>query len=118
MCMTTKQREFVESIERNTKGLSAVSTGICPGCEQCRTEYGVRIDGREPTMAEFEEQWSTQEALCEPYFSWARCELCGSPLGGNREPWHAIDDATGKIIHGDHCCVDCTLYLANGDLPA
>ena len=143
MCLTKKQQRFVYAIERNTRGLTAVTTGICPGCEQCRDEYGRPVkcsacdgkgyvigdlfqdqdcpicDGtgqRPPTMEEFEEQWSTQEALCEPSFSWSGCDLCDSTLGGNMEPWHAVD-ANNEIIHGEHACVDCVLYLANGDLP-
>lgn len=140
MCMTKKQQRFVDAIERNTEGMTAVSTGICPGCEQCRDEYGRPVrcecqdnpendgepdpdceqcDGtgqRPPTMEEFEEQWSTQEAYCEPFFSWSGCDLCDSRLGGNFEVWHAVD-ANNEIFHGEHACTDCVMYLANGDLP-
>jgi len=151
MCdtLTRKQKRFVEAIERNTQGLTAVSTGPCPGCEQCRDEYGVKVrcecqdkpenegepdpdcddcDGkgvRLPTMAEFEEQWSSGKAISEGEFSHSGCDLCGSTLGGTFEPWHAclpVVDAAGQlvryeIIHGDRACVDCVMYLANGDLP-
>jgi len=140
MCLTKKQQKFVDAIERNTQGLTAVSTGICPGCAQCRDEYGVKVrcecqdrpsnhfepdpdcedcEGkgkREPTMEEFEEQCSTQESLCEAEFSWQGCDLCDSGLGGTFEPWHAVD-ANNEIIHGERACVDCMLWLANGDLP-
>ena len=137
MCLTKKQQKFVDAIEQNTKGLTAVSTGICPGCEQCRDEYGKRVpcgkcaagligdedcpdcDGRgwrEPTMEEFDEQCSTQEALCEGEFSWQGCDLCDSGLGGTFEPWHACD-VNNEIIHGERACVTCVMYLANGDLP-
>ena len=151
--LTAKQRDYVESIERNTAGLTAISTGPCPGCEQCRDEYGIPVpceckarsggdfpdceachestctdcplicdncDGRgnrPPTMAEFEEQWHNGETVCEGSFSHQGCDLCGSSLRGTMEPWHAID-ANGEIIHGEHACVDCALYLANGDLTA
>jgi len=137
MCLTKKQQRFVDAIERNTEGLTAVSTGICPGCEQCRDEYGRPVpcgkcaagligdedcphcDGtghRPPTLEEFEEQWSTQEAYCEPYFSWSGCDLCDSSLGGNMEPWHGVDE-NNEIMHFEHACTDCVVYLANGDLP-
>jgi hypothetical protein len=137
--LTRKQREFVESIERNTEGLTFVSTGVCPGCEQCRDELDIKTpcecggesnwpegefycddcDGkgeRSLTMAEFEEQWHNGEICDESGFSWQGCDLCGSSLGGNMSVWHAIDK-DGNIIHGEHACVDCVVYLANGDLP-
>lgn len=44
------------------------------------------------------------------------CDLCGSMLGGDR---HYIQ----AVINGEHvpdagrACVDCTLYMANGDEP-
>lgn len=132
--LTREQREFVLAIDANTEGLTAVSTGPCPGCETCRNEYGVKVPCeckgeaekycdacddkgvRPPTMAEFEEQWHSDELCCEGFFSWQGCDLCGSPLGGNFELWHAVD-ANGEIIHGENACVDCVCYLANGDLP-
>jgi len=132
--MNRTAEEFIEAIARNTEGLEAVSTGICPGCSQCLDEYGKPVpceckgeepdcpkcDGRgerQPTPDEFEDQWSTGEVFAEPFFSWHRCDLCGSTLGGDREPWHAVDKASGKIIHGERACVDCMIFLANGQLP-
>jgi hypothetical protein len=141
--LTRKQQEFINVIEANVKGLTAVSVGVCPGCEQCRSEYGTKVtcrfckgtgytrvrpwgvvdcpccDGegkRLPTMEEFEQQWGNGAVYSEPSFSWSGCDLCGSDLGGDFEPWHAID-AGGEIIHGNHACQDCICYLANGDLP-
>ena len=32
--------EFTEAVERGLKGLTAVSTGICPGCDECREGVG------------------------------------------------------------------------------
>ena len=55
-------------------------------------------------------------SFAEPSFSPCGCEICGSSLGGNFEPWHGVGD-NGEIVHGDQACVDCTFYLANGDLP-
>ena len=69
--LTEKQKAYIERIEHYTKGLTAVSTGICPGCEKCIDSYGIEIececgedddcelcDGtgkRKPTQEEFEE---------------------------------------------------------------
>lgn len=109
--LTAKQRDFVIAIDANTEGLDAVSTGVCPGCETCRDEYG-------PDMSEeeFDEALSSGKIVAEPFFSWHGCDLCGSSLGGNFEPWYAVDK-NGEITHGDRACVDCVVYLANGDLP-
>ncbi len=58
-------------------------------------------------------------------FSWSPCDLCGSPLGGERfHVAHADDDTAkypldGVLIPVDRfrCCTDCALYVANGTLP-
>ena len=102
---------FVAGIVASTQGLSAVSTGICPSCDECRQEYAP-----DATPEEVEELWQTGKVYAEPSFSWHGCDICGSRLGGEFEPWHAID-ANGDLIHGDRACVDCVVYLANGDQP-
>ena len=102
---------FVARINRNTKGLKAVSTGCCPDCETCRDEYA-----HDSTMAEYNALLESGRLIQDPFFSWQGCDLCGSTLGGNFEPWHAIDK-NGDVMHGDRACVDCICYLANGDLP-
>jgi len=50
----------------------------------------------------------------EGFFSWSPCDVCGSGLGGNRYAGHMLVD--GKLCHID-VCVDCVMYIANGDLP-
>ncbi|MDD4988506.1 MAG: hypothetical protein PHS68_06400 [Candidatus Izemoplasmatales bacterium] len=130
--LTEKQKEYIERIERNTKGLTAISTGICPGCEKCLDDFGIRIEcecggdddcelcngfgKRKPTEEEFEDQCSNEDAYDEGCFSWSSCDLCGCPLGGSRVVWHGVDK-DGNIVHGDHACVDCMMYLANGEVP-
>ncbi|MCH8969536.1 MAG: hypothetical protein IIA66_10520 [Planctomycetes bacterium] len=104
-------RAFIAGVASGCEGLAFVSTGICPGCETCREEYAP-----DATPDGFEQLWQSGEVFAEPSFSPCGCEICGSTLGGNFEPWHAVDD-NGEIIHGDRACVDCLLYLANGDLP-
>ena len=130
--LTEKQKEYIERIERNTKGLTYISTGICPGCEKCLDDFGIRIEcecggdddcelcngfgKRKPTEEEFEDQWSNEDAYDEGGFSWSSCDLCGCPLGGNREVWHGVDK-DGNIFHGDYACTNCIMYLANGEVP-
>jgi len=89
---------YVERVEFYLKGLEFVSTGPCPGCEEC---------------AEFFPDGQDGESVCEPWFSWSPCEICNRPLGGNREPWHGVLD--GEIVHGS-CCVDCVYFLNYGQL--
>ncbi len=106
---TTTPSPFALAVEAGLAGLTAVSPGICPGCETCRDELGY------DSLAELEIAWENGEAPNEPHFSWRPCECCGSHLGGDREPAHGIDE-NGDIVHFS-VCVDCVLYLANGDEP-
>ncbi len=58
----------------------------------------------------------------EESFSWVSCGICRTTLGGNRCTWHWIrgGDENGKggdIVHEDNMCMDCVLFLANGDEP-
>lgn len=66
--------------------------------------------------------WPTAELVpgcdddCESGFSWAECDGCSSTLGGDRHPAVAMLD--GKVIAEDlGICVDCLMYVANGDEP-
>lgn len=113
--VATMSGRWVEDFESNTKGLKALSTGLCPGCKECVQAHG--FDPEEPgQMDAFEAEWSSGKAYSEPSFSWAACELCNSPLGGDREPYHWIGE-DGQIVHGDGACIDCVAYLANGEVP-
>lgn len=86
---------YTEAVERNLEGLEAVSTGGYSACPDCDIE-----------------EWDDDGP--EPFFSWSACETCGSTLGGDRHPAHALID--GELIHLN-TCVDCVTYLANGDEP-
>ena len=99
---------YTDAVERELEGLTAVSSGLCPGCEQCASDKGMELD-------EFSEALECGEIADEPSFSWSRCECCGSSLGGDRHPAHAIT-GDGQLIHFE-ICVDCLFYLAYGDEP-
>lgn len=133
---------YTDRVAHNLNGCEAVSAGVCPGCDTCRGEFGeyrvtsdydeqerefysfkARADERYDTeeLAEqasrsaFDEDWCNGDAPSESHFSWWPCDICGSRLGGDREVWHYVAD--GKLRHGAGACVDCIVYLANGDEP-
>lgn len=49
-------------------------------------------------------------------FSWCSCECCGSELGGDRFRACYYNPET-KETDDLEICVDCLMYIANGDLP-
>lgn len=53
-------------------------------------------------------------ALGESSFSWSSCDTCGSQLGGDRYETTGMLD--GDVVSMDSC-VDCVMYIANGDIP-
>lgn len=96
----TQFETYKQAVEHNLKGLSFVSTGACPGCDECGLSD-------EPTEQE-------RELAEEPSFSWSACEACGSSLGGNRHPAHGIME-DGAILHLS-ICMDCLYFLNYGQL--
>lgn len=112
---------YTDAVERGLEGLQAVSTGPCPGCETCAENYGFETD--EQGMAAFRKAWQSGDVESVASFSWSGCDICGTSLGVDTECWHAIagkpgDDLKGReILHFQSACVDCVMYLANGDEP-
>lgn len=49
----------------------------------------------------------------ESYFSWHRCDICDSSLGGSRSDSHAFYN--GALIHL-RVCSDCVYYAEYGQL--
>jgi len=114
MELTKRQEAYCEAVERNLKGLEGVSTGDCPGCEQC-------AENADMTPEEHEEAWGSMDGA-EASFSWRSCGICGCHLGGDRHVWHFIIPKDGScvgqpIYHEDDACTDCVMFLANGDVP-
>ncbi len=93
--------EYEKSVADGLDGLTGVSTGCCPGCIECK-EAGCpeHDDCSDP---------------CEPWFSWRSCDVCDSPLGGDREHAHGVDK-NNDILHIHGVCTDCVYYIAYGHL--
>lgn len=103
--------KYTDAVERGLEGLNAASVGACPGCEQCRDMFAPDM-----TMEEFEEAWHDGDVCDEASFSMGECGICGSRLGGDRYVWHWLDE-DNEIRHEEDCCVDCALFMANGEEP-
>lgn len=103
--------KYTDAVERTLAELKYPSIGACPGCEQCRDLFAPDM-----TMEEFEEAWHSGDIFEEGSFSWSGCGICGSRLGGDMHVWHWVDD-DNEIIHEDDACIDCVMYMCNGDEP-
>jgi hypothetical protein len=107
--LTKRQQAYVKAVELSTNGVEGVSSGTCPGCEQCAEIYDM-------SLSELEIAWQSGKVCDEGSFSHSGCGICGSPLGGNRYAWHFV--YRNEIHHEEDMCEDCLYYLANGDVPA
>lgn len=101
---------YTDAVTANLEGLTAISTGACPGCPECMEHDGF-TSADDHTSA-----WHRGDTCSDTHFSWCPCGICGSTLGGDRERWHALG-ANREILHFDDACTDCVLYLAYGDEP-
>ena len=137
MSNPAKQSRYLEAFEHNAKGLHALSTGAWPldTCQECKgsgkgddgdTCYTCDGIGKvcecSQCSARGDEDSGERD---EGGFSWSSCDTCGSSLGGDRYPGHALDrdpQAPGyvrdsaNIIHLE-VCADCLMFIANGDEP-
>ena len=97
---------FTEAVEAELDGIVHTSPGASPGCAECLPTYNAEEPG---------DDW--HDLANEGGFSWSRCDGCGSSFGGDRYPAHGFlaSDERG-VFHLD-ICVDCVMYLANGDEP-
>ena len=99
---------FTEAIEHSLDGLEHASTGLAPQCPDCQSDYGMS-----PRM--FYTAVISDTVFDEGSFSSDFCDCCGSSLGGSRYAAHAFDKS-GRLYHLE-ICVDCLMYIANGDEP-
>ena len=102
--------KYTERFEAYTDGLEAISVGACSDCRECYDDWSSYRDGGPETFIN-----EIRDGLTlDDEFSWSSCEACGSRLGGSRHVAHALDD--GELVHV-MVCVDCVMYIANGDDP-
>lgn len=97
-------KEFTDAVASTLEIIpdNNLMVGASVLCEQCCDTYDTKNQDK---MYELE---------CAG-FSHSACECCGSYLAGDRTEAHSFD-SNGEILHW-YICVDCVLYLANGDIP-
>lgn len=95
-------KRYEAAVKHGCKGLTNISSGACPGCEEC---------GLEENAGDHE-----RDAASESYFSWSACDICNRNLGGARIPAHAfMTGAHGqKILVHLAICWECQSYLEYG----
>lgn len=108
---------FTDAVEAQARreglrGSGSIAPGFTSICGECRDTYGFCCEHSARHAAENEGIYE------EGRFSWSSCDLCGSRLGGDRYAAHFFvdDDPQKDVIHIE-VCVDCLMYLANGDEP-
>jgi len=99
-------KAYEKAVAFHLHGLKFVSTGPCPGCDECGLAEVDAMDCDEYHLS------------VEASFSWSPCDCCGSSLGGDRLPAHGFAEVSGRdILLHMSACVDCAAYLANGTIP-
>lgn len=107
--LTQNQKAFLDAYERGAEGMEALSCGLCPGCGECASSFGM-------SQEEFDTACDLDSITSEAGPSRSPCELCGTGLAGDRETVHGISTDSGELIHLS-ACLDCVFLLANGTLP-
>jgi hypothetical protein len=105
-----RQRSWMVEFERRTKGLEAISCGLCSQCSDCQSTFDESEIGLERLI---------DKGLCdEGGFSRSGCDTCGNCLGQNLYAGHALIQLDGKqVLTHLEICQDCLMYIANGQLP-
>lgn len=138
--------KYTERVEHGLRGCEAVSTGLCPGCDECR-EADPRFQVRElPFLTEADDEpqaygfsydkdvryTSEEEAEAASRAAFDEAVRNGHAYDEASFSWSECDICSsrlggdrspwhyvhdGKLYHGEGACTDCVLYLANGDVP-
>jgi hypothetical protein len=112
-------------------GVVYCNCAVCPGClefeghaahcpdvaAEKRERVNAWVDRVSNRLAFYGLQSCTPIDDSEGSFSWHRCDLCRTDLGGNRTRCNGYNPETGDVVDVDLVCDDCILFLANGDLP-
>ncbi len=103
-------KAYIDAFNRRTSDLQFLSCGICSKCSDCQSTF----DAGELTLERLIQDGLTDEGG----YSRSGCDCCGSSLYQMLYAGHAYVDLGGKqvLTHLD-LCVDCMLYIANGQLP-
>lgn len=96
--------EYEADVNRGLIDLEFVSSGPCPGCEDC-------LECKTPDYPP--EGWF--DLAGEPHFSRSSCDVCSCSLRGDRYPVHGFEKNHKEPIHFD-ACVDCMYYVEYGRL--
>jgi len=107
---TTPMSHYTQAFTHGIEGLDALSTGLCPGCEECASTFGYN------SPEAFNAAYEIQAVHDEGSFSWQGCDLCGSTLGGTKYIGHYLD-SNGDLCHLDYICVDCLGYMEYEEEP-
>ena len=86
-----------------TNYLKFISTGVCPGCEDCMDTFGYD----DPEV--FEQAVMNEDVLDEGSFSWNPCDECNTSLGGDSFYAHGIDE--NDDLNHFRVCRDCLLEM-------
>ena len=119
MELTKQDKEYIWSVDNffNKEGLDSLSQGTmtCPDCFQINKEGNAYNNGDK--CLDKDCNFDFKESLSESYFSWSPCDVCNRPEGGDRYDMVGYNPTTKEIQGGYSVCVDCTIYIANDDLP-
>ena len=108
---------FTDAVESQARreglpGSNSIAPGFTSICPDCREAHGFCCEHSAQNA------WKNGDIEEDGHFSSYPCDLCGSSLGGDRYAAHFFaDDNPQKELCHIEVCVDCRLYLANGDEP-
>ena len=102
--------EYIDAVTNSENAITgSIDAGLCPGCSDCESAYGVYGD-------EFLRAYETGEISDEGFTTLSDCDCCMRSFDGYHTEYaaHGMDD--DGIVHYD-ICEDCRDYLTDGTLP-
>ena len=105
-------KDYLQAFKRYTKGIrGGIATGSWWDCPRC------------PDKLKDEPDEEYSERTNEPSFGHLPCDTCGTHLGGYRSVAHGwpedkpIQECSAGDVYHLSICVDCRMFIANGELP-